>query len=85
MNGDTCVVWWKSARETTDVRDLDTDGDEEFRAMKKRRDELWRKRDEEVRRERRDRELEEMIEEITAREAKAARAARPIKVKCFTV
>jgi hypothetical protein len=80
-NPETRVLSMKSATETTDV-----DPDWEFRSMKKRWDEAWRKRDEEARR---DRELEEMVTEITARtereEAKAARAARPIMVKTFRV
>ena len=40
MHGDTQVVSWKSARETTGVAGLDTDHDWEFQARKKHWDEL---------------------------------------------
>lgn len=82
MHGDTKVVSWKSARETTGVAGLDTDHDWEFQARKKHWDELWRKRDEEARRER---ELERMIEEINAKAERDERRNRPIQIKTFEV
>ena len=82
MHGDTKVVSWKSAREATGVRDLDTVLDEEFQAMKKRWDELGRQRDEEARKER---QLEQMIEEINAETAREEKRNRPIKVKRFSI
>jgi hypothetical protein len=39
----------REANNDIGVRDLDTGLVEEFRARKKRRDELWQRRDEEVR------------------------------------
>ena len=73
MNPDARVLAWKSAGTPAS-----TDSDWEFQAMRKRRDELWRQRDEEARR---DREREQTIAEIKAKE----RRNRPVQVKTFEV
>ena len=71
----------REANNGTGVHDLDPDLDWEFRARKQRWDELWRKRDEEARR---DRELAQTIAEVRAKKARTEKRNRPIQVKTFT-
>jgi hypothetical protein len=72
----------REANNDIGVRDLDTGLVEEFRARKKRRDELWQRRDEEVRG---TRELEQMTEEINAEKARTRSPTERSRSSAFSV